>query len=420
MASSVVKDVDRSAFLTGKLLNPAELKIDLLCCGLRVDASCRIEEEGRPVCNAQADLASGLEMILPGDMFELWVNVPVREKFVQNSPYRLSCVHGEYRICDERHDWTYSVSLAPKPGWYDFRTKNSVPMSQVGMLQGSLLSIGLGEQCRFWSGESALSCRFCRRAEPQPARAHQQRIEDVVETVAMAREKSGITFALLRGGYQGANGLAAIFPYLTALKQKVGILVGLQFPPETDLGLYDQAQALGVDHLSFCLDFYNREYFHRFAPGKSKAIGQECFFRALEYCVQRMRKGTVSGEIIAGVEPIEDSLRGIDYLVGVGAIPLVSIFRPLQQTEMQDFPPPRAAEMVRVFRHVYQACRAHNLPIGLAPNIHLSVLPPPEDTIYLAADSLDGRTYQHWILSMKQVMRPYFFRRMRKQPDPEP
>ena len=420
MTSPVVKDIAGAQVPVGHRLNPAELKIVLLCCGLRVDESCRIEEEGRPVCNGPADLASGLEMILPGDMKELWVNVPIRERFVQDSPYRLSCTQGEYRICDQRHGWIYGVRLAPKPDWYDWRTTGGVPMSQVGMLEGSCLSIGLGEQCRFWSGESALNCRFCRRAEPRPVRSHQQTIEDVVETAATAKEKSGVTFALLRGGYQGANGLAAIFPYLRALKQRVGILVGMQFPPESDMRLYDQARALGVDHLSFCLDFYNRDYFHRLAPGKSKAIGQEGFFRALEYSVQNMRKGTVSGELIAGVEPIEDSLRGIDYLAAAGATPLVSIFRPLQQTQMQDFAPPGAADMLRVFRHVYEACRAHNLPIGLAPNFHLSVLPLPEDTIYLAADSQDGRTYQNWILSMQEVMRPYFRSRMRKQPGSNP
>ena len=420
MTSPVVKDIAGAQVPVGHRLNPAELKIVLLCCGLRVDESCRIEEEGRPVCNGPADLASGLEMILPGDMKELWVNVPVRERFVQDSPYRLSCTQGEYRICDERHGWIYGVRLAPKADWYDWRTTGGVPTSQVGMLEGSCLSIGLGEQCRFWSGESALNCRFCRRAEPRPARSHQQTIEDVVETATTAKEKSGVTFALLRGGYQGANGLAAIFPYLRALKQRVGILVGMQFPPESDLTLYDQARALGVDHLSFCLDFYNRDYFHRFAPGKSKAIGQEGFFRALEYSVQHMRKGTVSGELIAGIEPIEDSLRGVDYLAAAGATPLVSIFRPLQQTQMQDFASPGAADMLRVFRHVYEACRTHNLPIGLAPNFHLSVLPLPEDTIYLAADSQDGRTYQNWILSMQEVMRPYFRSRMRKQPGSDP
>jgi hypothetical protein len=289
MTSPVVKDIEGAQVPVGQRLNPAELKIILLCCGLRVDESCRIEEEGRPVCNAQADLASGLEMILPGDMKELWVNVPVREKFVQDSPYRLTCTQGAYRICDERHGWNYSVRLAPKPDWYDWCTTGGVPMSQVGMLEGSCLS-----------------------------------------------------------------------------------------------------------------------------------IGQEGFFRALEYSVQKMRKGTVSGELIAGIEPTEDSQRGIDYLAAVGATPLVSIFRPLQQTEMQDFAPPGAAEMLRVFRHVYQACRAHNLPIGLAPNFHLSVLPLPEDTIYLAADSRDGRTYQNWILSMQEVMRPYFLSRMRKQPVSNP
>ncbi|MBZ5497122.1 MAG: hypothetical protein LAP85_12020 [Acidobacteriia bacterium] len=404
--------------MNGKRLNPAELKIDLLCRGVHIDATCRIVEEGRPVCSRPADLASGVELILPGEMRELWVNAPINEKFVKESPYRLLRASDGYHLRDERHDLTYSVKLAPKPDWYDLRTTRGIPMAQVGMLQGTFLLIDLGESCRFWDRGKALNCRFCRIAEQDSGGIEDKTVEDVVETAAMAHQRSGITFALLRGGYQGAGGLARIFPYLKALKQEAGILVVVQFPPEADLRLYDQARSLGVDHFSFCMEFFNKDYLERLAPGKSAALGREHFLQAIEYSVRIMGKGRVSGEIIAGIEPIEDTLRAIDYLTGVGALPLVSIFRPLQGTEMESEAPPNPAEMIGVFRHVYEACRSTNLPIGLAPNVNLSVLPHPEDTLYLASDSLDGRAYQRWIFTMKQVMRPYFLRRMRKHAPP--
>jgi uncharacterized radical SAM superfamily protein len=399
MQSSITENIDIFPAL-GKQLNPAELKIDLLCRGLRIDGACRIGEEGRPLSNSPADPASGLEMIIPGDMSELWVNVPIREKFVENSPYYLMRVRGAHRLFDERYDLRYSVKLPRTPGWYDFGTKRGIPMSRVGTLQGTCLSVSLEEQCRFEAKEAAA--------------AGGKTIEDVVETAAMAQKESGVTFAYLRGGPLGSDGLASAFPYLKALKQEVGILVGVLFPPEADLELYYQARALGADHVSFSLEFFNRDYFDRFARGRSKAVDQKSYFRALEYCARAFGKGRVSGEIIAGIEPIGDSLRAVDYFAGIGVLPLVRIFRPLPGTNLEKYPPPRFAEMVRVFRRVYEACSAHNLPVGMMPNIHLSVLPQPEDTLYLAPDSPDSRTYRSWVLTMKQVMRPYFLRRMRK------
>lgn len=413
MTSSLTQSVDILP-LIGRRLNPAELKIDLLCRGVRIGETCRIDLEGRPLGNEPAALASGLELILPGEMRELWVNAPVRERFAEYSPYHLLRTSDGYNLFDDRNDLSYQVRLAPKPDWYDLRTSRGTPMSEIGTLEGTCLTISLGERCRFGGEEQGLHCRFCSMRDREGAPAPEKTVEDVVETAAMAQRQSGTTFVLLRGGYQGAGGLSRVFPYLKALKQEVGILAGVQFPPEADLELYDQARALGVDHLSFCIEFFNQDYFDRFTPGKSKTLGRECFLRALQYCAGSLGKGRVSGEIIAGVEPVEDSMRAIDFLVEEGALPLVCIFRPMQGTEMEGFPPPAFSDMIRVFRHVYEACRAHNLPIGMIPNVNISALPHPEDTLYLAPNTLDGRTYQRWIVTMKQVMRPYFIRRMRK------
>ena len=61
--------------------NPALLKLDLYCKGIRVDDSCLVQDDGgRPVLRTRAGLGSGLELILPGG---LWTNVPVAESFVR-------------------------------------------------------------------------------------------------------------------------------------------------------------------------------------------------------------------------------------------------------------------------------------------------------------------------------------------------
>src|SRR5258708_39863492 len=67
--------------------NPALLKLDLYCRGVRLDSSCYVEEDGgRKILRTRAGLGSGLELILPGG---LWTNVPATESFVESSPYTL-------------------------------------------------------------------------------------------------------------------------------------------------------------------------------------------------------------------------------------------------------------------------------------------------------------------------------------------
>jgi hypothetical protein len=405
--------------MSGKRLNPAELKIDLLCRGMLIDGKCRIRQDGRPVCSNPLDLASGLEIVLPGDMSDLWVNVPIREKSVEQTPYHLRHAQGAYYLFDERNAQTYAVRLAPKPDWYGRTTTSGIPMSQIGMLQGTVLFIEIGDSDRFWSVNRVAEGGSGQTLPRGAGRRVTASIEDIVETAAAAQKRSGITLVILRGSFQNDGGFARIFPYINALKREVGILAGVQSPPETDLKLYDQACALGVDHISFYFEFFGGDVLHRYAPNKAEHQGRERLMKALEYCVHLMGKGRVSGELIAGVEPIGDTMRGIDYFAGMGALPLISIFRPLRGTAIENSAAPDCAEMLSVFRHVYWACRAHNLPIGMTPNVHLSLQPHPADTLYLAADLLDVRAYQRWIFTMQQVMRPYFLRRMRKNATPQ-
>jgi hypothetical protein len=243
-------------------------------------------------------------------------------------------------------------------------------------------------------------------------------IEDIVDTALAAQAECGITYAFLRGNLLGNGGLAGIFPCVQALKRDVGILVGVQFPPETDLSLYERARDLGVDHFSFLFDCFSDERTGHPGCSHTRPDHRARAMTGLEHCARIMGRGRVSGELMAGREPVEETMRGIDCFVRAGVIPLIAVFRPMPGTETADLAPPDFADMLRIFRYVYQACSSHHLPFGLAPNIHLSELLHPEDTLYLAPDMRQGEAYRRWILTMQQVMRPYFLRRMRKQAAP--
>ena len=72
-------------------LNPCELKIDLLCCGMRIPDDV-VLDGARSISRTRAGLGSGLEITIPARSWlkdRLWVNVPVEEDFARRSPYVL-------------------------------------------------------------------------------------------------------------------------------------------------------------------------------------------------------------------------------------------------------------------------------------------------------------------------------------------
>lgn len=395
-------------------LNPCELEIALFCHGARLDASCTLEGDARRLARTRAGLGSGLEIVIPGALKDLWMNVPVEEDFATASPFVVGRDFGGYHVHDTRTGFLYPIRIPEEPAWYARRTARGTEMAKVGVLQGTYLGIYIANSCLFWYSDPSLHCRFCTTGSNVGVNeVAQKAVADVVEVARAAKAESGVTFVHLNSGHQAGRDLALAEPYVRALKEEVGVLVGVQLMPTRDLAQYDRLAAMGVDHLSFCYEFHNPEYFARYLPGKERWVGQRTFFDAMEHCVTLLGKGAVSGEIIAGVEPIADTMRAIDYITSIGAFPTVCIFRPVIGADMERHAPPRYDEMRAVFAHVYEACRRHRIPIGAAPNIEVSLVVQPDDTRYLAPAGLATWGYEAFLKAARVAARPLFARKMR-------
>lgn len=379
--------------------NPCELAIELFCRGVRTD----VVPSGR----TRAGLGSGLDLVIDGKR-PVWMNAPVVESFVQSSPWSLRGAWVENRSSGER----YRVSVPALPAWYERLTTRGVPMRSVGVLQGTYLGVYVGPPCAYWKPGADDACRFCTtglNVDPNL----RKKVSDVVETARAAKAESDVTFVHLNTGYQSGAAARMMLPYVEALKREVGVLVGVQIAPEAPLAEFDALREAGVDHFSFCFEYYDAAAFEEFCPGKANTLGQSAFFRTLEHLQARMPRGACSGEIIAGNEPIEATLAAIDYITSLGAFPTVCIFRPLEGSALEQADAPDPGDMRRVMRHVWERCRDNGIPIGMAPNIEVSLVVQPTDTAYLADGTLRDRWYLARNAFLRRLAAPLFRRRMR-------
>ena len=93
----------------------------------------------------------------------------------------------------------------------------------------------------------------------------------------------------------------------------------------------------------------------------------------------------------------------------MGAIPTVCVFRPLTGTDLENAEPPRTEDLVPVFRRLYEACMERGLPIGCAPNVHVSLVLLPEE-----CRALSPRRYPFQTLKLKAMTR-IFAKRFEKR-----
>jgi hypothetical protein len=405
------------------MLKPVELEIELFCRGMRLDATCFGDPGAHHINRTRAGLGSGLEMVIPARPKPIWVNVPVVERFAQASPFELRAGDGEHWIIDSRDASEYAVEVPPPPEWYSRQTSSGVEMRRIGVLQGNYLGIYVSNRCLYWSWTPSLACKFCTTGKNVGfAEESRKSVTDVVDVARAARQESNCIFTHFNTGYhyedradrEVIHGLRQCEPFVRAVREQVGGFIGVQAVPVTRSSFheYDALIEAGVDHFSFCYEFEDPEVFARVCPGKAKTVGQHAFFDAMEFTSLRLGKGRVSGEIIAGVEPIAATKRGIDRIVNAGAFPTVCIFRPTVDSEMQDAPPPDPKAMKEVFAYLYEACRRASIPIGILP-IEVSLVVQPEEAGALVDPSF-GKTMYSWTNgALRQIARSYVAWKMR-------
>jgi solute carrier family 13 (sodium-dependent dicarboxylate transporter), member 2/3/5 len=399
------------------MLKPVELEIELFCRGMRIDPSCHAGEIGRRITRTRAGLGSGLEILIPSRPKDIWVNVPVVEQFAQISPLVLQQRDETTFVRDTRYGTEYGVEIPAEPEWYSRKTTSGTEMSRVGVLQGNYLGIYVSARCLYWSNQINGACKFCTTGKNVgTAEETRKRVDDVVEVARAAQQESGSIFTHFNTGYhyedqadrEEMHGLRMCEPYVRAVRQQVGGFIGVQAVPvpRRNFHEYDELIEAGTDHFSFCYEFEDPEWFERLCPGKAQTMGQSAFFEAMEYTAKKLGRGRVAGEIIAGVEPIEATKRGIDRIVNAGAFPTVCIFRPTIGSEMENVPPPDPEAMRDVFAYLHQSCRRAGLPVGVLP-IEVSLVVQPEETAALVEPTFADHVYSAKNWSLRQLAKPY-------------
>ena len=134
--------------------------------------------------------------------------------------------------------------------------------------------------------------------------------------------------------------------------------------PPPDLNVINQIVGVGVQDLSINIELFNTELSRRIMAGKNR-IGIKRYFETLEYAVKLLgNKGSVKSILIVGIENYNDTLNGVEELAKRGVMPILSIFKPIKGTPLENFHHPKTDDLITIWESAQRICEKYSLTLG--------------------------------------------------------
>ena len=314
------------------MFSAVELEIELFCRGMRIDESC-VLEDARRIARTRAGLGSGLEIVLTGarkpDLGQRpgprgvrrFLAAPV-DRGPRRPPDRRR-PNGR-RVPGRRPRRARLVRAHDVVGSPDEPHRGPPGQLPRRLRLQRLPVLGLhrrpGPASSARPGRTSASARRSASGSRTSWRSPQA-----------ARTESGAIFTHLNTGYhfedvdrlEAIHGLRQCEPFVRAIRSRSAASSASRRSrcragsSASTTRSSTPARTTSPSATSSRI----RSFFERLCPGKAETLGQAGFFEAMEYTSRKLGPGRVSGEIIAGLEPIEATKRGIDRIVAAGAFP---------------------------------------------------------------------------------------------------
>ncbi len=323
-----------------------EIKLELLCRGIRVSDEVLGRFPGYRY--KRASLSEGLCFDLVPDKceFSIPVNLAIHEKFVRKSPFTYS----ENNNMIYKHGKEFvRASIVDYPSWYKNSLDDGTLFQEVFQIHyHKVLATSLTNFCEY--KDSGNGCRFC-------AMGHQikeRKIKSVEHIKAVLKQlvkmKIPFTEVNLNSGtlLDDTENVENYVRVITAVREITDRPIYAQICPPADLKFIDRLIRAGISAISFNLEIYDEVLRSKIMPAKG-CIPRENYFKAMTHAADTLGFEQVSSWLIAGLEPVESTIKGIKHVASAKAIPFVTVFRPLLGSEFEDMTPPEPAEIYPVF-----------------------------------------------------------------------
>lgn len=341
------------------------LKLHLLSEGLYITPSALIEiNRSRKVPQSvRSGASSGLDIVLPGNV---WINAPLHANLGSEASPTLHFGQNGFVLEVVSIRTECPVVVLPKPDFYNFHTAQGIPMDKIGQIFADRIGFGLINQCYFWKKERR--CAFCTIGKNIKHELHTKPEKAILETLMRALDDHVLPprHILLSGGTFPHDGWTTKpFAHLANLiRQKTKLPIYLMAVPPADLGEISLLFESQISEIALNIEVYSKKYATKFIPGKMKEIGVNTYLKAISKARNFWDRSQVRSLLVAGLEPITDTLDGIKAILEAGGTPILSAFRPLTGSTLSSQPPPTVSWLETLYFQATDLAKSYGASLG--------------------------------------------------------
>lgn len=334
---------------------PLEVKISLLNQGVRLSTEARtyIEQMGK-IKNA---VFSAVDLIIFDD---LYVNCPRKLKFGDFTPWEI-VLSSDNTLWLQYHGINISKTILDLEDIHGNKTTSSgISYSRICFWATDRLRIHHNLTCCLKNAEKG--CKFCEIPPSKQLLPFQEILDTIDFYINNANE---FRHFMIGGGSEPRDiEWQSIIAITKHIRQKSSKPIYLMSLPPKDLSVLEQYYQNGITEIGFNIELFDAENAIKYMPGKGE-IEREDYFEALEKATQYWgTNGKVRSLIILGLEKEDTLLKGIQRLCSIGVMPILSVFRPISGTAMENFVPPSNHYLRDIYHAGTKICTKYGLHLG--------------------------------------------------------
>lgn len=332
------------------------IKTSCFANGIRITqaAESRLSEGGRvPLSIHEYATTGGVTIELEGGVY---VNAPFDEWFCKAPEVVLDIGEGQNGFVVRLGREEVPARMLRLPGYLGSLDAAGRPISDVAMSHGDRIRLSPVGGC-------AYACKFC---DIPGKRYVMHPIEQVLAALEGARHDKALPtrHLLISGGTPLLRDEDSFLRTCATVAREARMPVDVMMTPREDVSSIDRLADDGIDGFALNLEIFDPETASKHAAHKAK-LGRDVLAQNIARAVECTGgKGRVRSLIVVGLEGLEATLEGVEFIARLGCDPVLSPFRPAAGTRLSHVHPPTVEFLDAVYDGAVDIASAYGTMVG--------------------------------------------------------